>query len=197
MHAHGNPADLEAFIARMEAPERAEWQKPDAVVERLALGRGAVVCEIGAGPGYFALRLGRAVGEGGVVYAVDVVPRILEVLRDRIEGAGARNVVPVLGLGDDPLIPEDACDLILIVNTLHHFSEPVAFLRRLERSLGRDGRLVNIDFHKRPTAVGPPVEHRVDRGDFLAIAGKAGLEVVAEHDLLPHQYFIELAPRQR
>src|SRR3954466_11233186 len=85
---HGNPEDLEAYIARMEEPGRAEWQKPDEVVGALGLQRGQVACDIGAGPGYFALRIARAVGEDGGVYAVDVEPRILEALRKRLQPTG-------------------------------------------------------------------------------------------------------------
>ncbi len=192
---HGNPADLEDFLARMEAPERAEWQKPDEVVAKLALALGTAVCEVGAGPGYFTLRLARAVGPGGVVYAVDVEPLILAALRDRLVKSGVGNVVPVLGLDDDPLVPPRSCDLVLLVNVLHHLADPVAFLRRLQRTLRPGGRIVDIDLHKRETPVGPPVASRIDRADLVALAAEAGLEVGAEHDFLPYQYFLELRPR--
>lgn len=194
-HGHGNPADLQSYLARLEDPERAEWQKPDKVVAALAVEPGSVACDIGAGPGYFSLRLAKAVGERGTVYAVDVDPQILAVLRDRIAEAGARNVTPVLGLSADSLVPRSACDLILIVNTLHHFPEPVAYLKALQHRLKVGGRLVNIDFHKRPTPVGPPLESRIDREGFLAMAKEAGFEVTREHELLPHQYFVELVHR--
>jgi protein-L-isoaspartate O-methyltransferase len=103
---HGNPEDLAAYIAKRESPpDRDQWQKPAEVLEALAVKPGQVVCDIGAGPGYFALKLARAVGEKGAVFAMDVGPRILEVLRDGIEKSGVRNVVPVLALDGDPLMP--------------------------------------------------------------------------------------------
>src|SRR3954466_1659079 len=120
---HGNPEDLEAYIARMEEPGRAEWQKPDEVVGALGLQRGEVAGEIGAGPGYFALRIARAVGATGGVYAIDVEPRILEALRKRLQQSGLRHATPVLAWSDDPLPPPRACDLILIVDTYHHFPD--------------------------------------------------------------------------
>ncbi|MFN7134369.1 MAG: SAM-dependent methyltransferase, partial [Myxococcales bacterium] len=76
--AHGNPADVDAYVAHLEAPDRAEWQKPDEVVKALGVRPGQTVCDVGAGPGYFALRLARAVGERGWVLAVDVEPKLLE-----------------------------------------------------------------------------------------------------------------------
>lgn len=191
---HGNPEDLDAYIARMEEPERAQWQKPDEVVAALGLKAGQVACDIGAGPGYFSLRMARVVGDVGRVFAVDVEPRILEALRKRIEASGARNVTPVLALADDALLPSGACDLILIVNTYHHFPDGPAYLRRLSRSLRPGGRIVNIDFHKRELPVGPPLDHKVSREAFIRDAQSAGLKLVAEHQYLPYQYFLVLQP---
>ena len=195
---YGNPADLDRMIQRQEAPERAGWQKPAAVIRALGVRRGQVVADVGAGPGYFALRLARAVGPSGHVYAVDAEPVILEVLRERITAARARNVTPVLGRGDDPLLPAGRCDLVLIVDTYHHFDDGPAFLRRAAQALVRGGRLVNIDFARRATPVGPPVDHRVAREDFIRDARRAGLALMAEHRFLPHQYFLVFRrPRAR
>src|SRR5258708_30864462 len=191
---HGNPDDLEAYIARMEEPERAQWQKPDEVVATLQLKTGQVACDVGAGPGYCSLRLAGAVGDAGGVFAVDVEPRILEVLRKRIESAHARNITPVLSLPDDSFLPAGACDLILIVDTYHHFPDGPAYLRRLARSLRPGGRMVNIDFHKRELPVGPPLDHKVSREEFLRDAQSAGLKLVAEHQFLQYQYFLVLQP---
>lgn len=174
----------------MEAPERDEWQKPAEVLKALQLQHGEVAGEIGAGPGYFALRLARGVGARGAVFAVEVESRILEVLRNRIEESGVVNVVPILGLPSEPLIPLDSCDLILIVDTFHHFPDGVSYLRRLGRSLRKGGRLVNIDFHKKELPVGPPIEHLVSREEFLSKAQAAGLALKAEHLFLPYQYFL-------
>lgn len=187
---HGNPEDLDNYVSKMEAPDRDVWQKPAEVLQALRVEPGQVVCDIGAGPGYFALRLSPKVGARGAVFAVDVEPRILEVLRNRIEKSGVSNVVPVLGLPSDPLIPRDSCDLILVVDTFHHFPDGVAYLRRLARSLCKGGRLVNIDFHKRELPVGPPLEHKVSREEFLSFAQSAGLVLKAEHRFLPYQYFL-------
>ena len=194
-HAHGkhrNPEDLDSYIARMEDPERAAWQKPDEVLRALRLAPGQVACDIGAGPGYFALRMARIAAQ---VFAVDVEPRILQALQKRVAKSGLRNVTPVLGLDDDPLVPERACDLILVVDTYHHFPDGRAYLRRLVRSLQAGGRIVNIDYHRRELPVGPPVEHKVARDDFLHDVREAGLELVEEHDFLPYQYFLALRPR--
>ncbi len=188
----GNPQDLAAYLARLEGADRAAWQKPDEVIRLLGVKRGDRVCDVGAGPGYFALRLARAVGSQGEVYAFDAEPRMLEVLRQRVREQGLLQVHPVLA---EEGVPQRPCDLVLVVNTFHHFRDGPAYLRRLAGHLKPGGRIVNIDFHKRDMPVGPSVEHKVAREDFLGAAGEAGLRLVAEHKILPYQYFLVLEPR--
>ena len=182
------------MIKRQLDPRRVAWQKPVAVVRQLGLRRGEVVAEIGCGPGYFTTRLARAVGSSGHVYAVDPEPALLAALRDRLDGI--RNVTPVLGRPDDPLLPSGRCRLALIVNAYHHFEKRVPYLRSLARLLAPGGRLVNVDWDARETPVGPPVERRIPREAFLRDAERAGLTLVAEHRFLPYQYFLVLRPRR-
>jgi ubiquinone/menaquinone biosynthesis C-methylase UbiE len=194
--AHGNPEDLDRYVARMLDEERAAWQRPDEVVRALGLRPGDTVGEIGAGPGYFTLRLARAVGPSGRVLAVDVVPELMAVLRQRLEAAGLGNVTPILAEPRDPHLPEAGCDLVLVVDSFHHFPDGTAYLRGLASRLRPGGRIVNLDFHKREMPVGPPVENKVSREEFLAAAQEAGLAVVEEKDFLPYQYFLVLRPGQ-
>jgi len=189
-----NPKDLDGYIAAQEAPDRAAWQKPEQVLDALALRPGQIVCDIGAGPGYFALRAARRVGDKGRVFAVDVEPKILDALRARIEKTGVRNVTPVLAVAADPLLPPQSCDLVLIVDAYHHFPDRPHYLARLAALLRPGGRLANVDWRKEEkTGFGPPPEHRIAREEFLADAAKAGLRLVAEPTFLPHQYFLVLA----
>jgi ubiquinone/menaquinone biosynthesis C-methylase UbiE len=188
---HGNPDDLAGYIAKMEDPSRDAWQQPDEVLRALGVRAGQTVCDLGAGPGYFAIRLARA---GARVLAVDVEPAMVAVLRDRVHAAQV-NVTPVLGRPDDPLLPDAACDLVLVVNAFHHFPDGVAYLERLGRALAPGGRLVNIDFHSRELPVGPPVEHKVAREAFLPVAAAAGFTLAREETFLQYQYFLILKPR--
>jgi ubiquinone/menaquinone biosynthesis C-methylase UbiE len=192
---HGNPSDLDGYIAHLESASRAEWQKPDEVVSALGLREGQTACDVGSGPGYFTLRLARVVGPAGHVYAVDVEPRILDALRERLGAARTLNVTPVLGLPDDPLLPDGACDVVLIVDTYHHFPDGPAYLRRLRRALRPAARVVNIDYEKRQTPVGPPLDHRIGREEFLGEARQAGYRLQGSPSFLPHQYFLVLVPQ--
>ena len=192
--AHGNPRDFQLMLGRLEDPGRARWQRPAELLRALGLRRGETVAEIGAGSGYLVRRIARAVGPRGRVYAVDVEPRMLPVLLERLRRARIGNVTPVLAWDHDPLLPDRSCDLVLVVNTYHHFPGGPRYLRRLARLLRAGGRLVNVDFHRRETPVGPPLERRIARETFLRDARRAGLRLVREAAFLPYQYCLVLRP---
>ena len=185
------PEELKGALERQLNPTRAEWQKPAALMRALRLRRGQVIAEVGSGPGYFTPRLARAVGPAGHVYAVDPEPAVLDVLRQRLKRAGVRNVTPVLSRDDDPLLPAGRCDLALIINVYHHMHDGTAFLRRLVSRLPRGARVINVDWNE-DTEKGPPPKRRVSRARFLRDARRAGLRLVADRAVLPHQYFLEL-----
>jgi ubiquinone/menaquinone biosynthesis C-methylase UbiE len=191
---HRNPEDFARYLEKLEGPDREAWQKPDRLIAALGLRPGDVACEVGAGPGYLALRMARAVGTRGVVHAIEVEPRMIEALRLRAREAGVNNIRAILAKPGRGALPPRGCRLIFIVNTFHHFPDGAAYLRRLASRLLPGGRIVNVDFHHRELPVGPPIEHTVSRADFLAVAREAGLERIRERRFLPYQYFVELAP---
>ncbi len=193
---HGNPEDFAHYLSRLEDPERAAWQKPDEVIRALGLREGAVACDVGAGPGVFALLLARAVGNRGRVHAIDVDPRMIELLRERTRAAGLSNVNAVLAEDGEVALPPEPCDAILVVNAFHHFPDGPGALRRLAGTLRPGGVLANVDFHAGDLPVGPPPEHKISREAFLEAAAAAGLEVAREETFLPYQYFLVLRPRR-
>ena len=183
--------ELRGALRRQLNPRRARWQKPATLVRALGLRRGQVVAEIGSGPGYFTPRLARAVGPSGHVYAVDPEAAVLDVLRRRVARMGARNVTPVLGRDDDPMLPRGRCQVAVLINVYHHMQGRVRFLRRLVAALPRNARIVNVDWDEK-TEFGPPPKRRVSRARFLRDARRAGLRLVADRPVLPHQYFLVL-----
>ncbi len=192
---HRNPEDFDRYMGKLENPEREAWQKPDRVVELLGLEPGDVACDVGAGPGYLALRMARVVGPTGAVYAIDVDPRMIEAISRRLAAAGIENVHPILSDARRGALPPRRCRVILVVNAFHHFPDGAAYLRKLGGRLAPGGRIVIVDFHRRKLPVGPPVGHKVSRADVAAAANRAGLEVARERRFLPYQYFLELVVR--
>jgi SAM-dependent methyltransferase len=183
------PRELAGALRRQLNPRRARWQRPAALVRALRLRRGETVAEIGCGPGYFTARLARAVGPAGHVFAVDPEPAVLDIMRRRLRGV--RNVTPVLGREDDPLLPRGRCRTAVLINVYHHMHGGTAFLRRLVASLPRDARVINVDWNE-TSEFGPPPRQRVPRTRFLRDARRAGLRLVTARTILPHQYFLIL-----
>ena len=106
----------------------------------MGLRDGDVVADLGAGTGYFTRRLAKAVAPSGRVYAVDIQPEMIDLLKRNVEKAGLTNVVPVLGTGDDPKLPTGALDWILLVDVYHELQQPKAMLARMREALKPDGQ---------------------------------------------------------
>ena len=136
---HFPPTDL----GLLEVPDRAAWQKPDQVLDALKVADGAAVADIGAGAGWFTVRLARRVGPNGIVYAQDIQPPMLEAIKRRVDREGLKNVETRLSTQNDPHLPKGALDAVLVVDTYQEVGEDerVAFLRSLADTLKPNGRL--------------------------------------------------------
>lgn len=179
-------------------PSRDAWQKPAELVAALALAPGDRVADLGAGTGYFLRHLAGAVGPGGTVFAVEVEKDLVAEIRARAEKEKLPQVVPVLGSFDDPRLPRGAVDLLLVVDTFHHVDDRGRYFREVASRLSPKGRLVIVDFEKRPLPVGPGMGHKLDDDQVVAELAAAGWELVRRHDgLLPYQYVLEFRPATR
>lgn len=187
---HAVHRDSKAYIAMLEDPGRDAYQKPDEVVKALELKPGVTVADVGAGSGYFAVRLAEAVGGSGRVLAVDISPDMILHMNRRLRDAGIRNVQTVLSAPDDPLLADSTVDLFFICDTWHHIDERPKYLALLKRILRPGGRIAIVDFQKRPLSFGPPLEMKIAREDVVQELGAAGFRLAAEHGFLPHQYFL-------
>jgi len=184
------PASAHASIKLLEDPARDEWQRPDQVVYSLDLKAGEDVADLGAGSGYFTLRLAREVGPTGKVYAVDLDPERLAHIEQRAQQEKLDNIQTILGDPNDPKLGSASVDLIFICNTLHHINDRARYYPLLLRALRLGGRLVNIDFHKRKLPVGPPVEMKIEKKACIKELEAAGFRFLREFDILKYQYFL-------
>jgi arsenite methyltransferase len=187
--AHRLHQDPAAYIAALEDPARDAYQKPHQVLEALAVKKGEVIADIGAGSGYFTVRLSHHVGPTGRVYAVDISAEMIRHLHQRVRDMGLPNVSPILGRPDDPLLPE-AVDRILFVNVWHHIENQSDYLTLMKKHLKLAGQVVMIDFHKRDLPVGPPAGMKIAREDLLKQMLAHGFQLEKEHTFLPYQYFL-------
>jgi SAM-dependent methyltransferase len=159
----------------------------------MGLQPDAVVADLGAGTGYFAVRLARALPRGRV-YAEDVEPDMVRYLTERAVREGLTNLVAVQGQPDDPRLPE-SIDAAIMVDTYHHLENPDAFFAALRARLNGSGLLVIVDFKKDgpEDAPGPPAAMRVAAEVAVAKLVTLGFaHVQTDDELLPYQYIIHL-----
>jgi ubiquinone/menaquinone biosynthesis C-methylase UbiE len=177
-----------------ESSSRDGWQQPDRVVAALDIGPGDRIADLGAGSGYFTLRLARAVAPGGRVYAVDVDEAMNEYLRERLAQEQLSNVDVILGRFEDPLLPDGGVDLVLVVDTYHHIEDRVAYFRNLRRDLAPGGRVAVIDFDGRKGWLVRSTGHITPREQLLREMSEAGYEVAEDFDFLDRQSFVLFRP---
>ena len=174
----------------LERPDRDSEQRPDEVLRAMRLRDGDVVADLGAGTGYFTRRLAKAVAPSGRVYAVDIQPEMIGLLKRDVEKAGLTNVVPVLGTGDDPNLPREALDWILLVDVYHEFQQPKAMLVRMREALKPTGKVALVEYRLEGlTALHIREEHRMSPKQVLAEWEPAGFRLVKRHEFLPTQHF--------
>lgn len=183
---HSRFDDPEKWAKSFDDPERAKWQKPDEVIAALALKSGDKVADIGAGTGYFAMRLAPKVPQG-MVYAVDLEPKMVAWLADRATKSGISNLTAVQGSVRSPNLPE-AVDIVLLVNVYHHIEKRADYFKGLQKSLRPGARIAIVDF-KPEAERGAPKHMRMAAAAIEKEMAAAGYRRSGSHGFLPHQNF--------
>lgn len=176
-------------LGLLQGPDRDQWQKPDQIMDTLGIADGSVVADLGAGGGWFTLRLARRVGPNGRVYAEDIQRQMIEALGRRVQRENLSNVTPVLGTATDPRLPP-GLDAVLIVDAYHEMDDPVTLLRNVGRSLKPHGRLGVVDFVAGAGGPGPSPDRRVDPESVIVTAAAAGFHLVARESVAPFQFLL-------
>lgn len=150
----------------------------DRVMDILGIREGSEVADIGAGSGWFTVRAARRVGDGGLVYAVEINREYLKHIEDRAAREKLSNIRPVLGREDDPLLPDGGLDAVLILKTYHEVARPIPLLRRVRRAMRVGARLGIIDRN------GKGDDHGVGADSVIREAGRAGFKLIEQHDFV-------------
>ena len=171
-------------------PEREREEQPDVALDAIGIAKGSTVADIGAGAGYMTWRLAERVGPSGKVYANDIQPEMLELLRKNMDQRKLANVTTVLGAIDDPKLPRDAIDLVLLVDVYHEFSAPQAMLRRIRESLRKDGRLVLLEYRGEDPKVPIRPEHKMTVAQVKTELEPEGFRLDRVSEELPRQHIL-------
>jgi ubiquinone/menaquinone biosynthesis C-methylase UbiE len=184
-------------LGLLEAPDRDVWQRPEEIMDALLVGEGSVVADLGAGSGWFTIRLARRVRPNGKVYAEDIQRQMIEVITRSVQRENLSDIVEVkLGTPEDPHLPVGALDAVLIVDAYHEMEQPVALLRNVARALKPaqpskpGGRVGIVDFTMAGGGPGPPMDERVDPERVIREAQMAGLRLIERPNFLRYQYML-------
>ncbi len=146
--------EVEKYVAFLERPDRAQWQKPDELVEALGLRPGETVADVGAGSGYFSFRFAAKLPQGRVV-AIDLEPEMLRHIHHKAMSVGVENLEVRVAAPDDPKVPAEA-SLVFICDVLHHVSDPASWLGKLHGEMTAGARLAIVEFKEGDLPQGPP-----------------------------------------
>ena len=166
--------DLSIF----ESPGREQRLQIDRVMEILGITSGKTVADIGAGSGWFSVRAARKVGPTGKVYAVDINPEAIQYIDHRVQKESLSNVRTVLSRSDDPLLPKESVDAVLLLKTYHEVADPVALMEHLRPALKPGARVGIIDRE------GNGTNHGVGRKIVIDEATQAGYRLLETYDFV-------------
>lgn len=174
-------------------PEREEEERASESFKQLKLAPGMAVCDLGCGNGYWTLPMARDVGEGGKVYAVDIQREMLQKLRQRSSKYKLNNIEPVLGKVDDPNLPANQMDLVLMVDVYHEFSHPESMLWGIRRSLKPKGVVALLEYREEDPNVPIKPLHKMSKRQIMKEYTANGFKLVREFNELPWQHLMFFA----
>lgn len=169
----------------LERDSREQQERPEIVIHAMKLRNGDVVADVGAGTGFYSRRLARAVAPDGVVYANDIQPELLAVLKEKAAEEKVTNIIPILGEESDPKLPDGKFDWILLVDVYHEFQQPKAMLAAIKRALKPTGRVALVEYRETTTQI--RAEHRMTKDQVLSEWLPAGFKLVEIVEAMPLQ----------
>jgi len=183
-------------IARTLAdPARDARLRPREIVEAIGLKPGEAAADVGTGVGFMLPYFSHVVGDTGTVYAEDIAQDFLDKAKARTHDQGLKNVKFVLGTERDPKLPADTLEAVLVLDVYHHFDYPEAMLGHIRDSLLSDGKLVIVDFYKRPDAMpgGRAMEHiRLDMDDVIKEVEENGFRLSSKQEWVPKEAYMAI-----
>ena len=174
----------------LERSDREATEQPEKVLDTLKITPGSTVADIGAGTGYFSLRLAKRVGPQGRVLATDIQPQMLALLSENMRAAGIRNIEPILCTPTDAKLPEGQLDLALMVDVYHELASPEETMTQVRRALKPDGRLVLVEYRGEDPNVPIKPEHKMTLAQVRSELESMGFRLQEVFEFLVYQRVI-------
>lgn len=176
-------------LAKLNDPGRLEYLNPEIIWEKVELKDPAVLIDIGAGTGFFALLFSKKLKEGKV-YACDISKEMLEWMANNLPVESKGIVIPVKMEESSVPLPDSTADFVYMINIHHELEDPIRVIKESLRLLKGGGRLMIIDWKKEITPEGPPIELRVAEETIEHQMLTCGFSNIRKHDLLPYHHFL-------
>ncbi len=179
----------------LDRPDRAQTEQPDKVVDALHVVPGSTVADVGAGTGYFSIRIARKVLPGGRVIATDIQPQMLKMLEANAKTAGVENITTVLCTETDAKLPLASIDLALMVDVYHELARPAETLAQVRAALKPGGRVALVEYRGEDATVPIKPEHKTTLAQLRLELGRAGFALTEDLEFLKHQRVVIFEPK--
>ena len=176
-------------IFLLEEPR--DWQDTEEIMDRLHLGAGDIVADIGAGSGFFTIPFSSRVGEKGLVFAEEIQIEMINYISRKVEEQELENIRVIFGKPEDPSLLDNFFNLVFLANTYHELEKPFLMLENIKKDMRHSGRLAIIDWDPaKQSPFGPPIEAKVPESTIIKEVERSGFELIEKHNFMPYHYFL-------
>ena len=176
-------------IFLLEEPR--DWQDTEEIMDRLHLGAGDIVADIGAGSGFFTIPFSSRVGEKGLVFAEEIQIEMINYISRKVEEQELKNIRVIFGKPEDPSLLDNFFNLVFLANTYHELEKPFLMLENIKKDMRHSGRLAIIDWDPaKQSPFGPPIEAKVPESTIIKEVERSGFELIEKHNFMPYHYFL-------
>ena len=173
-------------IGVLESEDRKIWQSPEIILNAVEIKPHFIVADLGCGSGYFTLRLAEKAKK---VYGIDVQKEMIDYVRTKIRKLKIKNAELLVSKPSEIPLGNESVDLLLTVNTLHEFDDKERMIKEMRRVVKKGGKILIVDFMKKETGFGPPVEIRVSKDKAVRLFEAESLALIEKRDL-PYHYLL-------
>lgn len=170
--------------------ERSQWQPAESILDIIDVQQGTTFIDVGCGDGYFAIPAAKRVGPQGRVLGIDVNSATLARLQKKANSESITNLELTAGMAEEYMLCENCGDIVFLGNNLHDFNNAAQVLHNARKMLKPSGKLVSLDWKKKPILFGPPFHIRFSQQEAIDLIIGAQFKITQVQDVGPYHYLI-------